>query len=114
MYSGSRLVSFTNSNLRVVTGESEGFDRSKSANASAVSSILAEGSVFSENVYNRFLESLAEERTKKACIRSKTLLLETDLCEIGCMSKLLGDELRVTIYFTPHQEVTNFNYSITK
>lgn len=72
--SSSRIVSFSNtkSNLPSLMA---GQKSNRSANASGISSIIAEGIMIEERNYGNIFEDLCDEKTRKACVRNKSLLL---------------------------------------
>jgi hypothetical protein len=57
---------------------------------------------------------LSDERMRKACLRTKSLIAKNELFEIGCMVKRGVQSVKLYIYFTPFQLVTDFGYSISK
>jgi hypothetical protein len=75
---------------------------------------MREGGLIDAGQYLHLFGELSEERTKKACLRTKSLIARNELYEIGCMVKRGQQSVKLYVYFTPFQTVTDFLFSISK
>lgn len=44
-----------------------------------------------ERNYGKIFEDFCDEKTRKACVRNKSLLVENDDCEIGTLTKTINE-----------------------
>lgn len=89
---------------------------SNSRSMSPLSSAVVKGEEVNESFYKGYLSDLKDNKLKKACLKNKSILIDNEQYEIGCVFKNYFPQPVITasIYFTPRSRVRGFKHSITK